>query len=392
LFSNTASGDNRIITHHRKEGKTNMPSALLKKSRVVFVFPWLLLAMSSAATKTARIYVANYGDSTISVVDAASNKVVRVIEGIAMPHGVVTSPDGKRIYASSESEQVLDVVDPESGKIVKKIALSGRPQNLAITHDGARVLVCIRSDPAALDVVDTTSLEKVKSIPMKDGLHNVVVTPDGKYAVASSPPGHSLVVVDLKTEQTVWDMKFDKETRALAMESGPDGSTRRIFVQYGYYRGLGVIDFATHKEVARFDLPDEPKAPESQPARPNDLPPQPKAPESAAPPTGDRRVSAGGPVSPSHGLGVNPDGKTLWVDSAYNRCVFVYALPNLKLLGYVFTGGQPAWLSFSPDGGMVYVSNAEEGTLSVIDSNTREEVAHIPVGRKPMRTAFSVAP
>jgi YVTN family beta-propeller protein len=317
---------------------------------------------------------------------------VKVIEGIAMPHGVVTSPDGKRIYASSESEQVIDVVDPESGKIVKKVALSGRPQNIAITNDGAKVLVCIRSDPAALDVVDTTSLEKVKSIPMKDGLHNVVVTPDGKYAVASSPPGHSLVVVDLRTEQAVWDIKFDKETRAMAMESGPDGSISRIFVQYGYYHGFGVIDFATHKEVARFDLPAEPKAPESQQARTNDLPTQPKAPESGALPSGDRRVSAGGPVSASHGIGVNPDGKTLWVDSAYNRCVFVYSLPDLKLLGHVPTGGQPAWLSFSPDGGMVYVSNAEEDTLSVIDSNTRKEVAHIPVGRKPMRTTFSVLP
>jgi YVTN family beta-propeller protein len=368
-----------------------MRSALLKSSCLIFVSLGLPLTMSSAATKEARIYVANYGDSTISVVDAASNKVVKVIEGIAMPHGVVTSPDGKRIYVSSESEQVIDVVDPESGKIVKKIALSGRPQNLAITADGARVLVCIRSDPAALDVVETASLEKVKSIPMKDGLHNIVVTPDGKYAVASSPPGHSLVVVDLKTEQTVWDIKFDKETRALAMESGPDGSTSRIFVQFGYYHGFGVVDFATHKEVARFDLPAEPKAPESQQARTNDAPTAPKAPE-AVPPTGDRRVSAGGPVSASHGIGVNPDGKTLWVDSAHERCVFVYSLPDLKPLGHVSTGGQPAWLSFSPDGGMVYVSNAEEGTVSVIDSKTRKEVAHIPVGRKPMRTTFSVAP
>jgi YVTN family beta-propeller protein len=335
----------------------------------------LLLTMSSAAEKSVRIYVANYGGSTISVIDPVAKKVVREIDGFPMPHGVVSSPDGKRLYVSSESEQMLDAVDEESGKIIKKIALSGRPQNIAITKDGARVLVCIRSDPSALDVVDTTSLQKVKSVPMKDGLHNVVVTPDGKYAVASSPPGHSLIVVDLRTEKTVWEVTFDKETRALAMESGPDGSTSRIFVQFGHYSGFGVIEFATHKEVARIEIPTDAKAPEPE-----------------VPHTGDRRVSTGGAVSPSHGIGVNPDGKTLWVDSGANQSVFVYSLPELKLLGQVPTGGHPAWINFSPDGSTAYVSNTEEGILSVIDTKKREEVARIPVGPKPMRTTVLVLP
>jgi YVTN family beta-propeller protein len=352
-----------------------MRSTAMKRYGGGLISLGLLLTMSWAATKTIRIYVANYGGSTISVIDPVAKKIVREIDGFPMPHGVVSSPDGKRLYVSSESDQVLDVADEESGKIIKKVALSGRPQNIAITKDGTRVLVCIRSDPGALDVVDTTSLQKVKSIPMKDGLHNVVVTPDGKYAVASSPPGHSLIVVDLRTEQSVWEMKFDKETRALAMESGPDGSTSRIFVQFGGYSGFGVVDFVTHKEVARIELPTEQKGAESE-----------------ALPTGDRRVSAGGHVSPSHGIGVNPDGKTLWVDSGPNRCVFVYSLPDLKLLGQVPTGGQPAWINFSLDGTMAYVSNTEEGTLSVIDTTSRKEVARIPVGPKPMRTAVSVLP
>jgi len=206
-------------------------------------------------------------------------------------------------------------------------------------------------------------------------LHNVVVTPDGKYAVASSPPGHSLIVVDLRTEQSVWDMTFDKETRAFAMESGPDGSTSRIFVQFGHYSGFGVIAFATHKEVARIEIPTESKESESE-----------------APHIGDRRVSTGGTVSPSHGIGVNPDGKTLWVNSGANRSVFVYSLPELKLLGQVPTGGHPAWINFSPDGTMAYVSNTEEGILSVIDTKRREEVARIPVGPKPMRTTVTVVP
>ena len=37
-------------------------------------------------------------------------------------------------------------------------------------------------------------------------------------------------------------------------------------------------------------------------------------------------------ASPSHGLGVAPDGKTLWVTSRPNARVYAYSLPDLKLL------------------------------------------------------------
>jgi len=325
----------------------------------------MLLTLSFAETKSVRVYVTNYADTTVDVIDPTTKKIVQVIDGIQNPHGIALSPDGKRVYVTSEFEHVLAVVDRETGKIVKKIALTGMPNNIAVTTDGGRVLVCIRSEPGALDIVNATSSERVRSIPTKTGLHNVLVTADGKYAVASSPAGHSVVVIDLRSEQPVWEVKFDQETRMLAMESRPDGSIRRIFVQLAYVHGFAVVDFATHQEVARINLPTEPKGFEGE-------------------------ASASGPT---HGIGVNPDGKTLWITTASNRCVFVYSLPDLKPLGYVPTGMHPAWLSFSPDGKMVYVSNTiEDGTLSIIDAESMKEVARIPVGHKPMRTTSFVLP
>ena len=119
----------------------------------------------SASQSLTRIYVTNSASDTIDVIDPATNKVVQVIRGIELPHGIVFSPDGARIYVSNEAESVLDVVDRKSGEILNKIPLSARPNNLAITKDGSQVLVGIRTQPGVLDVIDTTSLKKVKSIP-----------------------------------------------------------------------------------------------------------------------------------------------------------------------------------------------------------------------------------
>ena len=212
----------------------------------------LLLAMPLAAS-TVLIYVTNDAGDSIDVIDPVTNKIVQVIEGIEGPHAVVFSPDGSRLYISHESEDVLVVMDRMTARIIKKIPLTGHPENVAITKDGGRVLVCIWqqwANSGVLDIVDTNVLEKVKSIPMNNGLHDVYVTPDGKYAVAGSVAGKFISVIDVQTEQPVWEVKFDKGVHCIAFETGSDGSTRRIFAQLGHFPGFAVVDFATHKEVA----------------------------------------------------------------------------------------------------------------------------------------------
>src|SRR5258706_5943175 len=122
-----------------------------------------------------RGYVTNSASDTIDGIDPATNKVVQVIHGIELPHGIVFSPDGTRIYVSNEAESVLDVVDRQSGEILSKVPLSGHPNNLTITKDGSRVLVGIRVQPGFLDVIDTNSFKRLKAIPVAGAVHNVYV-------------------------------------------------------------------------------------------------------------------------------------------------------------------------------------------------------------------------
>ena len=87
--------------------------------------------------------------------------------------------------------------------------------------------------------------------------------------------------------------------------------------------------------------------------------------------------------SPSHGMGVAPDGKTLWVTSRPNARVYVYSLPDVKLLGYEELGGRPDWLTITPDSKTVYISTGNTDTTTAIDVATRKKVGSIPVGNAP---------
>src|SRR4029077_17997294 len=160
--------------------------------------------------------------------------------GIPKPHDVAFSPDKSRAYVTSEdekSENALYVVDTKTGKILQKAALTSRRGNVpAITKDGKRLLVCVgaprdenglvMSSGGALDIVDTTSLKVVKSLPMPG--HDCYTTPDGKYWIAGS--GKFVVIIDIPTGEPIWKVPFKEGIATIGIETGPEGSTRRLFV------------------------------------------------------------------------------------------------------------------------------------------------------------------
>ena len=344
-----------------------MSTTLMRRCSARVKPMWILLGMLLTVLRVSAgsslIYNVSSAGSIIDVIDPATNKVVQVIESIELPHDVAFAADGSRVYVSDEAEKTLDVLDQRSGEIIKKVPLSGIPNTLVASKDGKRVFVAIHEDPGALDVIDTTSLERVKSIPKTGPLHDVYLTPDGKFVVAGSIEAKLLTVVDAQREQSVWAINFDTGPRTMGIEANPDGSTRRIFVSPSFFHGFEVVDFAERKVVAKIKLPDQP---------------------------------SGGmthdPRSPSHGIGVRPDNKALWVTSKNADAVFVYSLPGLKLLGHAPTGVRPHWVTFTPDSKRIYVCNTAENTVSVIDTETLKEVARIPAGEGPKRIETLVLP
>jgi len=249
--------------------------------------------------------------------------------------------------------------------VTKHIPLTNHPNNIAVSKDGKRVYAAIVSGAGAVDVIDTTTLTRVKSIRTEGGIHNVYVTPDGKSVVAGSIPGKKVQVIDQKTEEILWSVPTDDGVRPMAFETNADGSTKRIFVQLSNFNGFITIDFATHQVVDRMKLPEV----------------------SAA-----EKVTEGLQGSPSHGIGVTPDGKTLCVLSKMNTRMYFFSMPDLKLLGETKVGHHPDWLTFHPDSTRVYVANAGSNSVSVIDIAGRKELMQIPVGQVPKRNSTAVLP
>jgi YVTN family beta-propeller protein len=337
-----------------------------QKRRALTCFAIIVLA-APLASQPRRVVIVqtNAAGDNIHLIDAATNRLVGESGGIEVPHGAAVAPDGSRFYITNEAEHTLDVVDARTLKVTQQIPLSGRPNNLAIGRDGLRVYVAIIAAPGAVDVIDTQALKRTKSVATRGGIHNTFVTPDGRHIVAGSIAGRNLTVIDTTTDEPIWSLFFDNGVRPIGFEQNADGSTRRMFVQISDFHGFYIVDFAQRREVGRVRLPELPK---------------------------DKQNWDTLQGSPAHGIGVAPDGRTLWVCSKVNHSVYAYAMPELKLLGGVEVGHHPDWLTFTPDSTRVYVANAGSNSVSVVDIASRKEVARVPVGQVPKRNVTAVLP
>ena len=327
------------------------------------VAAWVLTAVSAvtptpAAAQVVRIVQTNSAGDNVHLIDPATNTIVGEITGVEVVHGVAAAPDGSRLYLSNESTETLDIVDAKTLEVTNSIPLSGRPNNLAIHKNGKRLYIAIQGTGGGVDIIDTESEENIRTIRILRGVHNTFITPDSKYVVAGSTGGGGATIIDTELERKMWTIHFEGGVRPLTFDTNPDGSTRNMYVQVTNLHGFAVVDFETRKEIGRVVQPEIPRA---------------------------ERNTEGIQGAPAHGIKVSPDGTSIWSTSKINSHVYAYSLPDLDYLGAVKVGTVPDWLTFTPDGRFLYVANAHDNYVSVIDVKALTEIKKIQVGQVPKR-------
>lgn len=310
-----------------------------------------------------RIIQTNAAGDDSHVIDPATNEVVGIIDDIEIPHGIAAAPDGTRLYLSNEALHSLDVVDSRTLRVKRRIPLSGRPNNVSVSKDGGKVYVGIMEMPGSVDIIDTDSMTNVKTLPVNGAIHNVYVTPDGRHAVAGSIHTSTINVIDTSTDELAWTLEMSSGIRPMAFDTNPDGSTRNIYVQLSGLHGFAVVDFAKRAEAARVEHPPVP---------------------------GEIAHTDGLQGAPAHGLGVSPDGSTLWSTSKVYSHVYVHSLPDLREIGRVRVGQHPEWVTFTPDGRLAYIGAAGDNETHAIDVAAMKVIATISVGQVPKRVGTAL--
>jgi YVTN family beta-propeller protein len=306
-----------------------------------------------------KLYVTNSAGDDVTVVDVATNKPIgRIVVG-PHPHGIAAPASQDVIYVTIEGARPGELVwiDPYTDKVTRRMAIGPAPNQLAVTPNGK--FAYIPASDGYYEVVDLAQAKIIARIETGGRPHNTVCSADGKHMyLAPMGDPHKVTVVDVATHTPVGTIAFGDVVRPIALSL----DEKRLYAEVDGLVGIEVADVDARKRIHRI--------------------------------TAELTEAARQEPSRSHGLGIRPDQKEVWEADVEHHEVHVYDVTADKprQIATVPIGSQVYWLTFRPDGKTCYVSARGNGEVAAIDTQTKQIVDRIPVGKAPKRLIVVTLP
>ncbi len=239
--------------------------------------------------------------------------------------GVCASAATGRLYFTTT--KTLYCIDLASEKTLWEKALPQGCDRMSMTPDG-KILYVPSFEKDIWNVVDGATGDVIATVEPKSGAHNTVVGLDGSRMYLAGLRSPLLTVADTKTHKVIGTVgPFAAAIRPFTV----NGKQTLVYVNVNGCLGFEIGDLKTAKKLCRVEV----------------------------------KGFKTGPVKrhgcPSHGIGLTPDEKEVWVSDAHNQQVHVFdntVMPPRQKTS-IHLREQPGWVTFSLDGKYAYPSTGE---------------------------------
>ncbi len=246
--------------------------------------------------------------------------------------GVAVSVPLNSLYISTlESLQRIDLT---TEKVLWEKAYEGGCDRMAISPDG-KTMYLPSLEKTFWNVVDCETGDIIKKIEVLRRAHNTLYGLSGDHAYLADIASPYLHVTDTRTHTIVKKVgPFGNGIRPFTI----NGKETLTFVNVDSLLGFEVGDLKTGKKLARIVV------------------------------EGWEMGKVRRHGNPSHGIGLTPDEKEVWVSDGHNMRMHVFsAVAPFQQLTTIPLQDMPGWVTFSIDGKYAYPSSGE-----VIDVKTRK--------------------
>src|SRR5579883_2025360 len=279
-----------------------------------------------------RVYVPNSGSNTVDVIDPHTFQIVGHFKVGRQPQHVTPSYDLKTLWVLNDLSDTLTRIDPASVQKQDTVPVKD-PYNMYYTPDGKYAIV-VAERVHRLDFRDPASMALVESVSVPcRGIDHLDFSGDGRYLIGSCEFSGTLLKLDVARKAVVG---------ALALGRLRDGGARLESAAMTHAA-------ASHGGRRGYELKHAPSGSMPQDVR------------------------------------VSPDGKVFYVADMLADGVHVIDGDKFASIGFIPTGRGAHGLYFSRDSKLLYCSNRDEGSVSVINLAEGKAVQKwiIPGGGSP---------
>ena len=250
--------------------------------------------------------------------------------------GVAANAKTGRIYVSTIRR--LGAFDLTTGARVWVKEYEGGADRMALSPDG-KIMYLPSLEGPHWHAVDAMTGEVLKKIVVNSRAHNTVYGPDGRRVYLAGLGSPNLSIADPATHTVIGAVgPFSNSIRPFTINA----SQTLCFVNVNELLGFEIGDIKTGKVLHQVKVEGFEKGP----------------------------VKRHG--CPSHGVGLTPDEKEIWVADAANSRMHVFdatVMPPKQTVSIALRD-QPGWITFSLDGRYGYPSTGE-----IVDTKTKKIIA-----------------
>jgi YVTN family beta-propeller protein len=193
--------------------------------------------------KDGRLYVTTEIDKTITIIDPKSLKIVGTLPtGQPESHMLALSHDGRRAYTANVGPGTVSAIDIAARKVLKIIPISSNTQRISISPDDKWVFTADQTKPQ-MAVIDTSTNTVANLVPMEGIGYGSAPTPDGRWLLVALPDQNKVAVVDLKTMQVARTVSVSNYPQEVLVS--PDAKS--AYVSCEHANAVAEMDLATWK-------------------------------------------------------------------------------------------------------------------------------------------------
>ena len=339
-----------------------------------------------------RLYVAT--DSGVTVINTFNQSIVAEIPVTGEQTGIGITPDGTRLYVTGAFRNTVSVIDTATNTVVKTIAVGPVPSyGIAFTPDGRRAYVTVLGGtptPGTVSVLDTdptsaTYNTVIATVTTAFFPYGAVASLDGSVVYVVNGSG-SLSIIETATNTVIRNIALGRGTDAPHIALSPDGNTVYVTASSRDQVLAYTVGAPTRDTVV--DTIKVPDSPFNLAVNPIDKSVWVTSLQSGLTVLGsDRSVTNYASAVPSaYDVDITPDGRFAYVTSFAESKVYVFDATTRILVTTITVPdrGIAQFVDVSPDGRFAYVSidgTTGPGTVNnvtVIDTATNTIVASVP--------------
>lgn len=150
--------------------------------------------------------VAHTEQGALTLVDAVTLRVRRVLRGFAEPRYTAASPGGRHAYVTDSGTGELVVVDVVLGRVVGRVRVGGPARHLSLAPSGLGLWTALGNKArrvAAVDVRDPSRPRLMRSFAPPWLAHDVGFAPSDGRVWVTSGGSRELSIYDLRTGRLV---------------------------------------------------------------------------------------------------------------------------------------------------------------------------------------------